>query len=85
MRNTRFWDGPGAQLPTYMANHDASTGMFVAVAFTDSEVNSTRYSSLKAYVGRVAFESGLTLDSETVDARPRGDSASRRKATIPHP
>jgi hypothetical protein len=85
LRNTRFWDGPGAQLPTYMTDHDATTGMFVAIAFTDKEVSSDRFTGLRSYVRQVAAASRLTLDSETVDARPTPSSASTRKATQPHP
>jgi hypothetical protein len=84
IRNSRFWDGPGAQLPTYVRSQDADTGMFVAIGFTDKEVGGERYGGLKAYVARVAAESGLTLDSETVDARPRTASASKLKSTTPH-
>ncbi len=83
--NTRFWDGPGAQLPTYMKDHDADTGMFVGLAFTNEEVGSEKFGSLKSYVARVSSESGLIIDSETVDARPRPDSASKLKTDIPHP
>jgi|BarGraIncu00421A_1022006.scaffolds.fasta_scaffold05156_3 hypothetical protein len=83
--NTRFWNGPGAQLPAYVRAQDTDTGMFVAVGFTDDEVGGERFGGLKAYVARVASESGLTLDGETVDARPKPDSASKLRATTEHP
>lgn len=83
--NTRFWNGPGAQLPTYVRAQDTDTGMFVAIGFTDEEVGGERYGGLKAYVAKVATESGLTLDGEVVDARPKPDSASKLKTDIPHP
>jgi hypothetical protein len=83
--NSRFWNGPGAQLPAYVRAQDTDTGMFVAIGFTNEEVGGERFGGLKAYVARVASESGLTIDCDTVDARPKPDSASRLKATTPHP
>lgn len=83
--NTRFWDGPGAQLPDYLRANDANTGMFVAVGFTDKDIGSARFGGLKSYVSGIAADSGLTLGSETVDARPRPASASQLRATTPHP
>jgi hypothetical protein len=85
IKNSKFWDGPGAQLPEYLAAHDATTGMLVAIAFTDKEVTSTRFTGLRSYVDSVSSSSGFTLGSETIDARPRPASASNLKATEPHP
>jgi hypothetical protein len=83
--NSNFWDGPGAQLPTYMRDHDSTTGMFIAVAFTDKEVGGAKFGGLRSYVRRVAGESGLVLESDTVDARPRPGSASTLRSATPHP
>ncbi len=83
--NTRFWDGPGAQLPAYMRDHDAQTGVFIAVAFTDPEVGSEKFGSLPSYTARVSLESALTLEGETIDARRRPESASELRSDVPHP
>ena len=75
--NERYWDGPAAQLPSYLRAQDASTAMFLAIAYRDREVRSVRYTRLRRRLRDAAAETGFTLVSETIDARPKLVSASR--------
>jgi hypothetical protein len=59
--------------------------MFVAIAYTNDEVAHIRFTGLKSYVQQVAKDTGFTMDSDTVDARPKPTSASNLKAKTPPP
>ena len=82
--NSRYWDGPAAQLPAYVRAQDANTAMFMAIAYRDREVRSARFTDLRERVRSAAAETGFRLESAEIDARPRLTPASRlRRATPP--
>jgi hypothetical protein len=78
--NSKYWNGPGAQLPTYLHDHDVNAGIFVAIGYTADQIQGDRATGLADYVHQVSESSSLTILSEVIDARPTRISASKRKA-----
>jgi hypothetical protein len=77
--NSGYWDGPAAQLPTYLRAQQAKHAMFIAIAYRDKEISSRRFTELAKAVREAARQTGFRLTSETVDARMQRLPASRRR------
>jgi hypothetical protein len=69
--NTKYWDGPAAQLPAYLRSHDARRAWFIAVAFTDQQVTSVRWAALPTRVRNAEVDTGFTVSERRIDARRR--------------
>lgn len=67
VRNTKFWNGLRAQLPTYLKAEEISHGWFVPIAFVDKEID--RISTINDLTQEINEKTPFQLRSQVIDAR----------------
>jgi hypothetical protein len=80
MRNSGFWDGILAQTPRYALSEQVQSAIFVAVAYTDTEMNEERLVKIRRAAQIASASNSLEVIPVVVDARPK-KSASNLRAT----
>lgn len=76
MDNPRFKHGVSTQLPTYQVAEQIANGYFVAIAFTDLEMDEARLRDLKRLAKGAGDSLGFRVKVVRIDARPK-QSASK--------
>lgn len=79
VHNGKFWDGLGAQLPSYMGSDEVVDGWLLAIRYFDKGVSESRVKNLPRRVREVSRAKKLRIRYGIVDARPKR-SASKLRA-----
>ncbi len=74
--NSKFWDGLTVQTPTYQKAEGVGLAFFVAVAFTDQDLQRARTERVQLAAERAGAAHGTTIRAVIIDAR-RKQSASK--------
>jgi hypothetical protein len=74
-RNTKFWKGITAQLPTYLKAEEIEIGYFIVIVYNDDDEE--RVVGIQETIKEVMKETGRELKAIVVDARPGRPSASK--------
>jgi hypothetical protein len=69
-RNSSFWDGLTAQLPTYQIADGVKTGFFVAIAYKDEELDIGFQRKLDRAARLTSEAHGTRITAALVDATP---------------
>lgn len=75
MRSNKFWQGFDVQLTSYLTSSGCNMGWYLAVRFSDSEVEQERTRDLPSHTQELVAQTGFDLKSQWIDAR-RKESAS---------
>jgi hypothetical protein len=78
LHNGKFWDGLGAQLPTYLESDQCRNGWLLTVRYRHGGISEQRQKELPQRVADLASDLGMQLGLTLVDAR-RPLSASKLK------
>jgi len=76
-KNTKFWDGLEAQLPTYLKAEQVKTGWFVVIVYTDKDID--RISKIEERVEILNDRLPYDIRPIIIDARSHPPSASTLK------
>ena len=76
LHNGKFWNGLGAQLPSYMTSDEVSDGWFMAVQYRNNKSARNRIQKLDKRVAELAAAKHLNLRYGVIDACPK-ESASK--------
>jgi hypothetical protein len=76
MRNSKFWDGILAQVPQYARSEGVQTAFFVAIAYTDADMDASRVIKVEKAADLAARHNSIDVIPVIVDAR-RKESGSR--------
>jgi hypothetical protein len=79
-RNTRFWNGLTAQLPTYMTADEIQYGYFIVVMYTESDFK--RVEIVQDIAKQCRKSKGLSISVVIINALPDKLSASKLRSTI---
>ena len=74
-RNTKFWNGIKAQLPTYLKAEEIEIGYCIVIVYNDADEE--RIAGIQETIKVVMKETGRELKAIIVDARPDKPSASK--------
>ena len=74
-KNTKFWNGLAAQLPTYLTAEGIAGGYFMVVCYTDKDYE--RIHDIQRCVKEVREKVGYEIQISIVDARVDPISASK--------
>ena len=75
VRNGKFWNGLERQLPTYMTAEAIDVGYFIAIAFTEKDID--KLAGIAERVSRVNWATGYDIRFRSVNALRNPPSASR--------
>lgn len=76
-KNTKFWNGLKAQLPTYMTAEGISEGVFLVICYRDKDLD--RILDIEKIAKAVSQGVGYSIRVEVIDASRDKPSASRLK------
>ncbi len=79
MRHTGFWDGILEQAPQYAIAEEVNVAVFVAIAYTDRDMEQERVAKVHRAAELVASTKNIQVFPVIIDARPK-ESASKLKA-----
>ncbi|MFL6763939.1 MAG: hypothetical protein ACJ8FO_01945 [Sphingomicrobium sp.] len=74
-KNTKFWDGLTAQLPTYLKAEEVAVGWFVVIVYTDHDL--PRVEKIRDRLKALNEKLPYTVKAMVIDARYAPASASR--------
>jgi hypothetical protein len=78
VRNKAFWDGIMKQVPTYARAEEIHSAFFVAIAYTDDEIDSASHSMVEAAAALASEKNGIEIKPLIVDARRRVSASKER-------
>jgi hypothetical protein len=81
VRNSAFWDGVMQQTPAYARSEEIHSAFFVAIAYTDDEMNLASKTKVENAAARASERNGLDIKSVIIDARQQLSASKLRSAT----
>jgi hypothetical protein len=70
-KNSRYWPGIRSQVVKYVKAEDVPCGFFLSIQFTKNDLEKVRTDRLNDAAKQASNDSGRTIKSKLVDARPQ--------------
>ncbi|WP_156080902.1 hypothetical protein [Microbispora rosea] len=80
MRNSKFWDGLLAQTPQYAVSEEVKSAFFVAIAYTDADMEESRRQKIDR-AASIATNDKIAVTPVIIDARPKPSASHVRAAS----